>query len=215
MTSTSTRNLAHLGFAWAVAYLPIHVYWALGGLSRPIGIDGSQDGFRTANWGACVVILGAGLTCLCLVQPWGRLLPRGMRAGAAWLGGGFAVLHWAVFTAASALRLAGVVGCPSHGSATPDQLRRFDWWNLGYFELWFGVMGLLLIVLALCTRGVEPVGAAPSRSGTALVLAGVGTVVWGVFTFDAWIFALCGPVLIGAGPLTLYARRPVLEGATR
>ena len=76
-------------------------------------------------------------------------------------------------------------------------------------------MGLLLIVLALRTRGVEPVGAAPSRSGTALVLAGVGTVVWGVFTFDAWIFALCGPVPIGAGLLTLYARRPVLEGATR
>lgn len=212
---TSNRNLGSLGFAWAVAYLPIHVYWALGGLSRPIGIGGSQHGFRTANWGACLVILGAGLTCLSLVQPWGRLLPRAVRAGAAWLGGGFAVLHWAVFTVASSLRLAGVVGYPGDGSATPDQLRRFDWWNLGYFELWFGVMGVLLIVLALRTRDTGTGSPAPSRAGTALVLAGVGTVVWGVFTFDAWIFALCGPVLIGAGLLTLHARRPVLQGATR
>ncbi|HEY2520780.1 MAG TPA: hypothetical protein VGJ19_11750 [Streptosporangiaceae bacterium] len=32
--------------------------------------------------------------------------------------------------------------------ASAEQLRAFDWANLGYFELWFGVMGALLIVCA-------------------------------------------------------------------
>ena len=40
----STRNLGYLGLGWALAYIPVHVYWALGGLSTPIGITGHQPG---------------------------------------------------------------------------------------------------------------------------------------------------------------------------
>ena len=71
----SARNLGYLGLGWALAYIPVHVYWALGGLSTPIGITGHQPGFRAANWGACVVIAGAALTCLTLTQRWGAALP--------------------------------------------------------------------------------------------------------------------------------------------
>lgn len=211
----ATRTLGTIGLTWALAYVPIHLYWGLGGTSTPIGITGTQPGFRVANWGACVVIVGAGLTCLALTRPWGERLPGALRRGTAWVGGLFALAHWLLYTAFCALRVAGAVGYPVDADASPQQLRAFDWANLGYFELWFGVMGVLLIVLALRTRGIETGDRAPSRAGTALVLAGVGTVVWGVFTFNAWIFALCGPVLIGAGLLTLHAHRPVLEGANR
>jgi hypothetical protein len=76
----STRNLGYIGLGWALAYVPVHVYWALGGLSTPIGITGHQPGFRVANWGASVVIVGAALTCLTLTQRWGAALPAMCRA---------------------------------------------------------------------------------------------------------------------------------------
>ena len=202
----ATRTLGTIGLAWALAYVPIHVYWGLGGTSTPIGITGTQPGFRVANWGACVVIIGAGLTCLALTRPWGERLPGALRRGTAWAGGLFALAHWLLYTTFCALRVAGAVGYPVDGSASPQQLRAFDWANLGYLELWFGVMGALLIVCARRSAAVErlrprlPMRPA-RRAGLALSLAGILLVLWGVFTFDAWTFALYGPALLAAGLL--------------
>lgn len=204
----STRTVGYLGFGWAVSYLPIHIYWALGGLSTPIGITGHQSGFRAANWGACVVILGAGLTCLSLTQPWGSALPAGLRRGTAWVGGVFGLAHWCLYSGYCAMRVSGLVGYPRDSDLTVQQLRRFDWANLGYFELWFGVMGVLLIVCARRSKSVERRviqlrADGPRHAGTALSLAGIGLVIWGVFTFDPWLFAGCGPAVLAAGVLTL------------
>lgn len=205
--STRTLGLLGLGWAgmvWALAYVPIHVYWALGGLSTAIGITGQQEGFRVANAGACVVIIGAGGVCLALTQRWGAALPGVLVRGTAWVGGVLSLVHWAVFTGFCALRLAGAVAYPSSGDVTRQQLRSYDWANLGYFELWFGVMGVLLIACArrhrtLSTRtGQQPTTPA-RRLGTGLSLAGIAVVVWGVFTFDPWVFAGLGPVLLAVG----------------
>lgn len=201
-----TRTLGILAAAWALSYLPIHVYWALGGTSTPIGITGHRAGFRAANWGACLVIAGAGLTGLSLTQHWGEALPAGLRRGMAWVGGVAGLAHWLLYTVASTLRLTGVLGYPSDGDATPTQLRHFDWANIGYFELWFGVMGVLLIACARRNRALERVQRrlrAPSaaRLANVLILAGIATVIWGVFTFQPWIFAGGGPALVGAGVL--------------
>lgn len=205
----STRTLGRVGMAWALAYLPIHVYWALGGTSTPIGITGDQPGFRAANWGACVVILGAGLTCLSLTAPWGEVIPAGLRRGAAAIGGVLGLLHWLLYAGYSTLRVAGLVGYPSDAHATAAQLRRFDWANLGYFELWFGVMGVLLLVCARRHRRLELVRGRPlpltwaERTATALCLAGIAVIVWGVFAFNGWLFAAAGPVVLAAGLLAL------------
>ncbi len=204
----STRTLGRLGFAWALAYIPIHVYWALGGLSTPIGITGRRSGFRTANWGACVVIVGAGLTCLVLTRPWGVTLPAGLRRGTAWVGGVFGLAHWALYTTYCALRVAGVVGYPTDSDLTETQLRNFDWANLGYFELWFGVMAVLLIACARRDKALETLRLDPGRRrrsswpvrlGTTLSLTGIATVVWGVFAFNAWVFAAGGPAVLACG----------------
>lgn len=205
------RLLGFVGFGWAVSYLPVHVYWALGGVSTPIGITGDPSGFRAANWGACLVILGAGLTCLSLLQPWGSAVPAGLRRGTAWVGGLFGLAHWLLFSGFCALRVAGVVGYPAAGDPSEQQLRRFDWANLGYFELWFGVMGLLLILCARRSKSLElstehRAVNTRSRAGTALSLIGIAIVLWGVFTLDPWVFALCGPGVLGAGLLTLLNR---------
>lgn len=207
LVKPSSRGLGYVGLGWALSYLPIHVYWAVGGLTSSIGITGAQPAWRAANWGACVVIVGAGLTCLSLEQPWGRILPHAVRYGTAWVGGLFGIAHWVLYTSFCSLRLAGVVGYPS-GHPTAAQLRRFDWANLAYFELWFGVMGVLLIVCAQRSRRRERLSerrpiSAWRRVGTVFTLAGLATVVWGVFTFDAWLFAGYGPAALGAGLLIL------------
>jgi len=206
----TTRRLGYLAAGWAASYIPVHVYWALGGHSSPIGITGDEPAFRTANWGASLVIAGAGLTGLSLTQPWGAWLSAGLRRGAAWIGGVLGLAHWLVFTVASALRLVGVVGYPGDGDPSAEQLRHFDWANLGYFELWFGVMGVLLIACARRNRDVEPVhrhNRAPgaSRLADALTLAGIATVVGGVFMFQPWVFAAGGPALLAAGVLVSIA----------
>ncbi|PZS35905.1 MAG: hypothetical protein DLM58_02880 [Pseudonocardiales bacterium] len=203
----SHRTLGYLGLAWALSYVPIHVYWALGGLATSFGIVDMQPGWAAANWGACVVIVGAGLTCLSLEQRWGQLLPHAVRYGTAWVGGVFGLTHWLLFTVVAVLRLSGMIDY-STGRSTVAQQRAFDWANLGYFELWFGVMGVLLILCAQRSRArqrrVEHVPISLwGRVGTALTLAGLATVVLGVFTFDPWAFVGYGPALLGLGLLTL------------
>lgn len=205
-----TRVLGTAGLLWALGYVPIHVYWALGGTSTPIGIIGERSGFQVANWGACVVIGGAGLTCLSLTRSWGEALPAGLRRGTAWLGGLFALAHWLMYTTLSALRVTGVVGYPVDADASPRQLRAFDWANLGYFELWFGVMGVLLIACARRSRALDTLRRPLRRSrtdlaSTALILAGIAVVLWGVFTFDPWTFGGFGPAILGGGLLLFLA----------
>lgn len=203
----SHRTIGYVGFGWALSYVPIHVYWALGGLTTSFGIVDMQPGWAAANWGACLMIVGAGLTCLSLEQRWGRLLPHAVRYGTAWLGGVFGLAHWLLFTVECGLRVSGVIDYPS-GHSTPAQQRAFDWANLGYFELWFGVMGVLLIVCAQRSRArqrlVEHTPASSLlRVATVLTLAGLAAVVWGIFTFNPWIFVGYGPTLFGVGVLTL------------
>ena len=77
-----------------------------------------------------------------LTQRWGAALPPSLRRGTAWVGGVFGLANWALYTTYCALRVAGVVGYPGDGDLTGQQMRNFDWANLGYFELWFGIMGV-------------------------------------------------------------------------
>lgn len=272
------RWVAYAGFGWAISYLPIHIYWALGGLTPAIGITTSSQNMRAANWGASLVILGAGLISLSLAQRWGEILPRPLRHGAAWIGGVFGILHGLAFSVAGTLRLAGVIEYPANTDLTLAQAHAYDWANLLYFEPWFAIMGLLLIGGSLYARrdGASPpvpawmrragwarpvaittlglaslahlvwasgadvliparAGDLPPRlvefgpfnaavavllavlagvvagrrpagrryGGTALTLAGLFAVVWGVFTFDPWTFAGYGPALMAIGLLTL------------
>jgi hypothetical protein len=216
MRGVSTRALGYAGLAWALSYIPIHVYWALGGTSDSIGITGDQAHFGAANWGAGMVILGAGLVSLSLTSGWGERLPGRLRRGVAWVGGLFGLAHWLLYTTYCSLRLAGVVAYPDDVDLTRHQLRGFDWANVAYFELWFGVMGVLLVLGA---RRHKKLGAADvrltprERVSTAVSLAGVLVVLWGVFTFDPWLFAAVGPAVLGIGLLAM-VRRPREVGSS-
>src|SRR5882762_1575083 len=118
------------GLVWALAYIPVHVYWALGGSAAFLGLAKTNANFQIANWGASVVLLGAGLTTLALVRPWGRLLPRWGLLGVAWVGAAAGILHFAAFSGEALLRVTGWVTFPGY----TERLRVADLWNLAVFE---------------------------------------------------------------------------------
>jgi hypothetical protein len=192
------------GCAWALAYVPVHVYWAVRGSAAPFGdlppsVRPSQ--WRQANWAACVVITAAAVLSLALVRPWGRRLPRWMLLGTAWLAAVFAIVHWISFSAATLLQMLGV----GKGAVTT-----FDRWNLLVFEPWFLGMGVLLALAAVQRSRRQPgVGMTPSAvprspGGTVsatLVLAGAFVVLVGVMTFNLRAYAVAGPGLVLGGLL--------------
>lgn len=178
---TKRRWGGYAGFGWALAYIPIHIYWALGGSAAFLGLTHLTPEFAIANWGASVVILGAALVSLALVRPWGRLLPRWALLGAAWIGAAAGILHWAAFTAVAVTRLSGP-----------------DWWNLLVFEPWFLLMGVFLIVAAVQSRRLFPRGERRLWSAI-LLLSGLVVVLWGVYSFNLWLFLLYGPAIMLVG----------------
>lgn len=198
---------AYAGAAWASSYLPIHLYWAAGGTSDAIGIHTISNQFALANVAACIVILGAGATCLSLVQQWGSLLPNVLRHGIAWWGGLFGLLHAVVFGGVAVLRLVGAYDYPTVAGTTLSQLHAYDVANLVYFEPWFAVMGALLIASSAYARRHRPAratGPSAMRSlAAALMFAGVMATVAGTFSFQVWLFAGVGPALLLAGLATL------------
>lgn len=175
-----TSRLGTIGACWAIAYVPIHVFWALGGTLAPFGIADPGPDWALANWAACVLIVGAGLICLSLTRRWGAVLPCVLRRRTALAAGGLALAHWAVFT----VQLA-VTG--------PDL---WGWWNLLVFEPWFAVMGVLLFA---CARRAETDDVPVSRAGTAITLVGVVATVLGVVAFTPWLFLGIGPAVSLAG----------------
>ncbi|MPZ62823.1 MAG: DUF3995 domain-containing protein [Propionibacteriales bacterium] len=207
-----SRLLTWAGALWALQYIPIHVYWAMGGTTGFLGIEDLGEDFQTANWAASVVIAGAGLVSLSLVQSWGRLVPSAVRHGLAWVGGIVAIVHGIAFAVPSALRLAGVLDYRTDPDFTSDQLRNLDWANLLYFEPWFTIMGILLIVgsqsVRRHSRDVPRDGRVLRGTAYTLLIVGIFVAVWGVFTFDVLTYLLPGVVLTAAGfALALFAHR--------
>ncbi|MGH3502485.1 MAG: hypothetical protein ACRDQA_16585 [Nocardioidaceae bacterium] len=211
--------VAYAGVAWAMSYLPVHLYWAAGGTWSAIGIHAISTRFALANIAACIVIAGAGLTCLSLVQRWGSLLPGWVRHGAAWFGAIFALLHALAFSAMAVARLIGAQ-YPVGGAASAAELRAYDVANLVYFEPWFAVMGVLLIVSSLFGRrhrlAVSAGRSTASLIASALLLAGVVASVGGTFAFQVWLFGGVGPALLLAGLTVMVAAgRRERRGASR
>jgi len=192
-----------VGIAWALTYLPIHLYWALSGDVWPMeelpeALEAAQ--WKQANWGASVIIVGAALVCLALDRSWADVLPRLIVLGIGYVGAAFAVLHWLVFSAESALRMVGVVEQP---------VTSFTRWNLFVFEPWFLGMGILLFLAARHrARRPRPESAAEPASKAArlagavsagLILGGVFVVLLGVMIFSVVTFVVIGPAFMLAG----------------
>jgi hypothetical protein len=95
MTSTADRQAvtaAYVGCAAAAAYAALKGAWALGstlGVSDTAVFEEFIDQLGGPLVGLWATVLLALLACailLSLVQPWGRRIPRRLRASLAWLG---------------------------------------------------------------------------------------------------------------------------------
>ncbi len=83
---------AYVGCAAAASYAALKGAWALGstfGISDGAVFEAFIDdlgGPLVALWATVLLALYAGAILLSLVQPWGRRIPRRLRASLAWLG---------------------------------------------------------------------------------------------------------------------------------
>jgi hypothetical protein len=197
----------YAGAAWALAYVPIHLYWALGGGAAFLGVPDPDAAFRTANWGASVVLAGAALVSLALVRPEGRVVPGWMLLGVAWVGSVASLLHWVTLSAVAVLHLTGAVEVQAAAGRSVEQLLAYDRWNLLVFEPWFLGMGLLLAAAAGQHRRLRPaerVGP-PPRVGA---WAGYAGVVWAAATGVAARSWAVGALAAVAALLLLALARP-------
>ncbi len=151
---------AHLGCAAAAGYAVLKAAWALG---STVGVNAdavawerflaAMGGRTLALWGTVLLALLASAILLSLVQPWGRRVPRRLRATLAWLG-------FATMAPVGLIRLGQTLAEVTAGDAFPLLTPAI----YIYVYACFVVLGLSFAVTAWRTRE-RPVGdaSAPSR----------------------------------------------------
>ncbi len=159
---------AYAAAGWTVPYLMIHLHAAITASSWPLpdppAVMRDDAKARLIEAGVCLVLVGAMLTALAMVRPWGRILPRWMVSGVAWVGAAVGVLHWAIWTLKGLLRVTGVVALEPEPQIPMPELQayadRYDLINLTVNEPWFLGIGLLFGIAAVQYRRRERARAA-------------------------------------------------------
>ena len=159
MTSTPHKQAitaAHVGCAAAAGYGAIKAAWGLG---STVGVRDSAvfedfmaqlGGPLIAVWATVLLALIAGAILQSLVQPWGRRVPRRLRASLAWLG-------FAIMTPIGLLGLAGTVAKAVAGQPDPMLTPPS---SVGVYSC-FVVLGLSFALTAWRTRHPEGTLAVP------------------------------------------------------
>ncbi len=150
---------AHLGCAAAAGYAALKATWALG---STVGVNADpvawEDFLHTmggpiaALWGTVLLALLASAILLSMVQPWGRRVPRRLRASLAWMG-------FAIMTPLGLLSLGGTLANAIAGNAFPLLTPAI----YIYVYACFVVLGLTFAVTALRTRNPEAAPVPPPR----------------------------------------------------
>ena len=153
------RRAAHLGSAAAAGYAVLKTAWALGSTLGVRADAAAWDDFLAgfggpmiALWGTVLLALLAGAILQSLVQPWGRRLPRRLRASLAWLG--FAIMAPYGLLALGSTLVNAVAGKPF-----PLLTPAIYIWVYGCFL----VLGLAFAITAWGTRNPEKTSVSPPR----------------------------------------------------
>jgi len=153
MTSTADRQAvtaAYVGCAAAAAYAALKGAWALG---STLGVSDGEvfaaflkqlGGPLVALWATVLLALLACAILLSLVQPWGRRIPRPLRASLAWLG--------AIMAPIGLIRLGVTIAETIAGNPFPMLT------PATYISVYmcFTVLGLTFAVTAWRTRSAQP-----------------------------------------------------------
>ena len=153
MTSTphkQARTAAHVGCAAAAGYAAVKTAWGLG---STVGVRDTAvledfmaqiGGPLIAVWATVFLALLASAILQSLVQPWGRRVPRRLRASLAWLG-------FAIMTPVGLLGLTGTIAKAVAGQPDPMLTPAI---YIGVYSC-FLVLGLSFAVTAWRTRHPE------------------------------------------------------------
>jgi hypothetical protein len=163
---------AYLAALAAVAGIPVHLYWALGGTwGYPGGTaTATMPGLRAVNLVVSVLLACGAVYLYGLTRPWARRLPALLVLAPVWAAAVVCVSHGLFGIATKGLYLAGLkaaVSWPEHG-LTAGQKNLAALHDLAIFEPWFLVLGFLL---ALAGRWFA--GPAVSRRWTLSLVAAI------------------------------------------
>jgi len=141
--------MVYLAALAALAGVPIHLYWALGGTwGLPGGAaTGGLPGLHATN-AIVSVLLAAGAALLFgLTRPWACRPPALVMLTPLWLGSVVSVSHGLYGVVTKALYVAGAHSAVSYPEPlTAAQKNHAALLDLGVFEPWFLIQGLLLLL---------------------------------------------------------------------
>lgn len=84
----SIDRVGYAASAWGCVYGGLQLYWALGGQVGFSSSVASDLGF-VAGWVSVVLCAIGAVVALATVQSWGRIIPRWLLLGPAWIGAAF------------------------------------------------------------------------------------------------------------------------------
>jgi hypothetical protein len=139
---------AYLAALAAVAGIPVHLYWALGGTwGYPGGTaTAGLPGLRAVNLVVSALMACGAVYLYGLTRPWARRPPALLVLAPVWAAAVVCVSHGLFGIATKGLYLAGVksaVSWPEHG-LTAGQKNLAALHDLAIFEPWFLILGVLL-----------------------------------------------------------------------
>jgi len=138
---------AHLAALAALAGIPIHLYWAAGGTWGLPGGAAAADlpGVRATNLAVSILLACAAVFLYGLTRPWSRRPPALLMLAPVWGGAVVCLSHGLFGMTTKSLYASGVqsaVAWPGHLTAAQKNLAAL--YDLGLFEPWFLIQGLLL-----------------------------------------------------------------------
>jgi Protein of unknown function (DUF3995) len=132
----------------ALAGIPIHLYWALGGTwGLPGGAATARvPGLHLANAIVSVLLAVGAALVFGLSRLWARRLPALVMLAPLWLGSVVSISHGLYGMVTKGLYVAGTHSAVSYpGRLTAAQKNHAALLDLGVFEPWFLIQGLLLL----------------------------------------------------------------------
>lgn len=150
-----TRWIAYAAALWALLFAGLSFYWGLGGRRGATTLGPAIMAAAADPWFVAIGLWGVGgvkvigvLIALALIRPWPQPMLHRLLRGAAYAGGGLALLYGAASFVQHALMVTGVIRLPE--GLGPAAAR----WHLLLWDPWWMVGGILFIATA---RLVGPV----------------------------------------------------------
>jgi hypothetical protein len=141
--------MVYLAALVAVAGIPIHLYWALGGTWGLPGAAATADlpGLRATNAIVSVLLAVGAALVFGLSMPWARRPPAVVLLTPLWLGSVVSISHGLYGMVTKGLFVAGAQSAVSYPEPlTAAQKNHAALLDLGLFEPWFLLQGLLLLL---------------------------------------------------------------------